>query len=373
MKVIFRTDASVQIGTGHVMRCLTLADALRAGGAECIFICRDHQGNLLEQIRQRGYLAKGLPTDTNESMLSDPVITTRSGYYSWLGADWSADVAQTKLGIGESMVDWLIVDHYAIDARWEQALRSVCHKLMVIDDLADRQHECDLILDQNLGCISADYSPLVPSDCIVLAGPHFALLRPEFAEFRDYSLRRRTTSKIDSLLISMGGIDQGDATGKILEALKDCSLPKDCEITVIMGSNAPWLSRVNLLATEMPWPTKVMVNVPNMAELMSNSNLAIGAAGSTSWERCCLGLPTLVFSLADNQIEIAKNLELFGACIYMGNANSKNLLGLKDGLNLLLSSPDQVSKLSKNAYSLVDGLGAKRVYQELISSQQELL
>lgn len=372
MKVFFRTDASVQIGIGHVMRCLTLADALRANGVECIFICREHDGNLLEKISQRGYDAKSLPNDVRETNISIPVDFNKSRYTSWLGVDWSTDAVQTKLAIGEPMVDWIIVDHYAIDVRWESSMRSICRKLMVIDDLADRLHDCDLLLDQNLGRIPSDYKSLLSGRCIILAGPHYALLRPGFSEYRDYSLRRTNPLKAKRLLITMGGIDQGNATGKILEVLGECSLPKGYKITVIMGEFAPWLSQVQLLATQMPWPTEVKINIDNMAELMANSSIAIGAAGSTSWERCCLGLPTLVFSLAENQIQIAKNLELTGACIYLGNLNGRNLLRLRYKLAQLLSSPDEVYNLSKNAHSIVDGLGVERVYQALITTQQEL-
>lgn len=366
MRIIFRTDASIQIGTGHVMRCLTLADALTASGAECIFICREHKGNLIKQIRQRGYLVMGLSADAIENTFSDLVASDKFNHYGWLGSDWTTDAVETKLGIGESIVDWLIVDHYAIDAHWERALRSTCRKLMVIDDLADRQHDCDLLLDQNLGRITSDYSSLVPNDCIVLAGPHFALLRPEFAEFRDYSLRRRTTSKIENLLITMGGVDQSDATGKILEALRGCSLPDDCEITVIMGLDAPWLNHVNMLAVQMPWLTKVKVNVQNMAELMSNSDLAIGAAGTTSWERCCLGLPTLIVVLAENQIEVADSLAYNGCAKVLGtpDAVSKNLRSLLR----MLTVDNEMYQMSQSARTITDGQGVDRIKRIILGN-----
>ncbi len=289
MKVVFRTDASLQIGIGHVMRCLTLADALRASGAECSFICREHPGNLLEQIRQRGYAVLGLPASSADPIPRDLEEAAESNHSSWLGSDWATDAAQTRVGAGETAIDWLIVDHYAIDARWEQALRPICRKLMVIDDLADRPHDCDLLLDQNLGRDVSDYRKLVPDDCTVLVGPRYALLRPEFAALRDYSMRRRAIPQLKHLLITMGGVDQADATGLALEALKDCQLPGGSHITVVMGPHAPWLERVQLLAAQMPLSTDVKVNVHNMAQLMADSDLAIGAAGSTSWERCCLG------------------------------------------------------------------------------------
>jgi UDP-2,4-diacetamido-2,4,6-trideoxy-beta-L-altropyranose hydrolase len=366
MKIVFRTDSSLQIGTGHVMRCLTLAEALRVSGAECLFICREQEGCSFEQIRQRGFDLYSLPPAIEFVKSPASVTNQELSYSAWLGTDWATDAAQTKTVIDGIGADWLIIDHYAIDARWERVLRSMCRKLMVIDDLADRPHECDLLLDQNLGRITSDYSSLVPSDCIVLAGPRFALLRPEFAEFRDYSLRHRTTSKIDSLLITMGGIDKGDATGKILEALKDCSLPKDCEITVIMGQHAPSLSRVNLLSTEMPWPTKVKVNVDNVAELMANSNLAIGAGGSTSWERCCLGLPTIIVILAENQMKVADALAKNGCAIVLGppDAISKNLRSLLH----MLTIDNKLHQMTQSSRTITDGQGVDRIKHILLEN-----
>ncbi len=366
MKIVFRTDASLQIGTGHVMRCLTLADALRANGAECIFICRKHKGNLLEQIRQHGYFVKELPADANEIISCNHPVTDNSEYSSWLGSNWSTDAAQTKLAIGEPIIDWLIVDHYAIDARWERELRSICRNLMVIDDLADRQHECNLLLDQNLGRTKFDYRNLVPDNCIVLTGPSYALLRPEFAEFRKSSLRRRPASKIENLLIMMGGIDQGDATGKILESLKNCTLPKKCEITVMMGANAPWLRRVNSLSLQMPYTTRVTVNAWNIAELMANSDLAIGAAGSASWERCCLGLPTLIVILAKNQIKVANALEQSGCAKVIGppDSISKNLPGLIQTSIL----DNKMYGMTELCRGIIDGHGVDRVKRALLEN-----
>ncbi len=363
MKVIFRTDASVQIGTGHAMRCLTLADALRASGAECVFICREHKGNFIEQIRQRGYLVKELPVGDNKIILNDLAASDKSDYSEWLGSDWSTDAAETKFGIGEAIVDWLIVDHYAIDARWERELHSICRKLMVIDDLADRPHDCDLLLDQNLGCITSDYSSLVPSDCIVLAGPCYALLRPEFAEFREYSLRRRTTSKIENLLITMGGVDQSDATGKILQSLTDCWLPKDIDITVVMGSHAPWLEQVKLIAAKMPHQPRVMINVQNMAELMANSDLAIGAAGSTSWERCSLGLPSLIGVFADNQKSIANALNLAGAAKKF-DGTGELITNIQD----LYNNYELLANMSAHAAKVTDGCGTQRVIARFLEN-----
>src|SRR5690606_35975420 len=187
--------------------------------------------------------------------------------------------------------DWLIVDHYALDARWESQQKDFCGRLAVIDDLASRPHSCDLLLDQNLGRRMQDYSHLVADNCELLIGPDYALLRPEFISARKHSLERREKPVLRNLLISMGGVDKDNVTSHVLEALKPCLLPNDTRISVVMGANAPWAGLVQQQAAMMPWCTEVVFNVDNMAQRMAESDFAIGAAGSTSWERCCLGLP----------------------------------------------------------------------------------
>jgi UDP-2,4-diacetamido-2,4,6-trideoxy-beta-L-altropyranose hydrolase len=316
MKVIFRADASLDLGTGHVMRCLTLAQALREYGAVCHFVCREQDGNLIDLIHQRGFEVQTLPMQHSSQQV--PTDEPFLAHAAWLGVDWQTDAEQTKMALGDDVFDWMVVDHYALDARWEKQLRSSYRKLMVIDDLADRLHECNFLLDQNLGRISSDYSDLVPKNCQVLVGPQYALLRPEFFEMRQYSLTRRANATFKHLLISMGGVDKDNATGQVLAALKYCSLQADLRITVVMGPHAPWLANVRCKAKELSMPVEVLVGVDNMANLMAESDLAIGAAGSTSWERSCLGLPTLLVVLANNQLEGAEALVKTGSALLVG-------------------------------------------------------
>jgi UDP-2,4-diacetamido-2,4,6-trideoxy-beta-L-altropyranose hydrolase len=363
MNITFRTDASLQIGTGHAMRCLTLAEALRASGAQCHFICREQPGNLIAHIRQRGFTVCVLPTVTEDFAPQTLTIAADSNCASWLGVDWTTDAAQTKVGVGGTVVDWLIVDHYALDARWEQTLRPLCRKLMVIDDLADRPHNCDLLLDQNLGRDVGDYSQLVPEGCTVLTGPHYALLRPEFAALRDDSLRRRAVPQIKHLLITMGGVDQANATGKVLEALQDCPLPEDMRITVAMGPHAPWLEHVQLLAKQMSQPAEVTVNVNNMAQLMSDSDFAIGAAGSTSWELFCLGLPTFLVVTAENQANSAAHIAEVDAAIIISIFEIKPRLF--EVLSLLATSNEVLRRLTDVAKTITDGAGCNRVIEKM--------
>ncbi len=360
MEVFFRTDASLNIGSGHVMRCLTLADVLKNDGAQCHFICREHPGNLIALIREKGFQVSTLSVETETSELASLKV---SRYSSWLGADWQTDAEQTRKVIGSRIADWLIVDHYAIDQSWEHVLRSTCNKLMVIDDLADRTHDCDLLLDQNLGREVNDYKTLVPQGCKVLVGPHYALLRPEFADMREYSLNRRSESQLRHTLIIMGGVDQNNATGRILKALKSCPHPDDMRITVVMGVHAPWLSQVRALAAQMSVPTEVKVNVIDMAQLMAESDLAIGAAGSTSWERCCLGLPTLILVLAENQRQGAAALEKSGSAIVLDDMDlATSTLEFK--LTQFMSA-GTFGQMSQSSSLITDGKGAGRVQAAL--------
>lgn len=371
MNIIFRTDASLEIGAGHVMRCLTLANALQTSGATCRFICREHPGNLIAQIRQRGFTVSVLPAATQAFMTSELAVDAQSTYGAWLGNDWATDAAQSKNAIGGAVVDWLIVDHYGIDTRWEQMLRPLCWKLMVIDDLADRAHDCDLVLNQNLGRHADDYNQLVHRGCTVLAGPLYALLRNEFAALRDDSLRRRAVPQIKHLLISMGGVDQDDATGKVLEALQDCQLPTDLRITVVMGPHAPWLERVQLLAKQMSQPTEVKVNVNNMAQLMTDSDLAIGAAGSTTLEFFCLGLPALLVVMAENQANSAAYIAKAQAAIIISGLEIKSQLF--EALNLLATSNEVLWRLTDVAKTITDGVGSTRVVEKMFPQQRKLL
>lgn len=317
MHVAFRADASVQIGTGHIMRCLTLADTLRESGARCIFLCRPHDGHLPDQIAARGHEA--IPLPQHSSGTAAAVDPTLPAHANWLGTDWATDAGDSRMAmagvLAGACVDWLVVDHYALDRRWEQAMRPTCRRLLVLDDLADRQHDCDLLLDQNLGRRATDYRNLLPPGTQTLIGPRHALLRPGFAALRAESLARREHPRLGNLLITMGGIDKDNATGAVLDALDGCDPPPDLRVTVVLGPHAPWLGRVQEKVATMSRSARVLVGVADMARLMTDADLAVGAAGSTSWERCCLGLPTIQLVLAENQKEVAANLAKAGAAV----------------------------------------------------------
>jgi UDP-2,4-diacetamido-2,4,6-trideoxy-beta-L-altropyranose hydrolase len=277
-------------------------------------------------------------------------------HVGWLGESWETDLVQTQAMLEGKQFDWLILDHYSLDSRWESGMRKLSDNIMVIDDLADRRHDCDLLLDQTLGRSEAVYKTLVPKKCALLTGSDYALLSPEFSKLRAYSLKRRIKPKVEHLLISMGGIGQSNATGKVLESLKYSPLPQNCRITIVISDAVPWLDKIREQAEKLVWKTELKVNVFNMAELMANSDLAIGAAGGTAWERCCLGLPSIMITLADNQREIGFMLEQEQAAILISEISD-----VKEAVKLLCNSANKLSDLSLVSRKITDGTGVEKV------------
>ncbi|WP_258807275.1 UDP-2,4-diacetamido-2,4,6-trideoxy-beta-L-altropyranose hydrolase [Pseudidiomarina sp. CB1] len=348
MKVVFRVDASLEMGSGHTMRCLTLADALKTQGHECEFIVREQPGHLINLIKSKGYIVRVLP-----QLYSD--LTTDIDEYShshWLPCGQQQDSEETLSALDRSDCDWLVVDHYGIGAQWEKRLRKVCRHILVIDDLADREHQCDVLLDQNIGRKTGDYDGLLPHKCLRMIGPQYALLRPEFVKWRKESLARRVQqTELRKILISLGGVDKDNVTGDVLDALEVSSLSDSVELTVVLGQQNPWLEKSQGQAALSRFDVTVIQGVTNMAEVMSHTDLAIGAAGSTSWERCCLGLPTVMLVLADNQKGIAKGLEKARASIVVGVAN------ITSTIEGLLKDPVEMRLMSERAEAVCDGSG----------------
>lgn len=358
IRVVFRVDASVQIGTGHVMRCLTLAHGLSKTGAHCVFLCREYPGNLISMIRDRGFQVLVLPISDSSDLL--PVTP----HYRWLGVSQWQDAEESMVLLNEADIDWIIIDHYALSEPWERRCRTRRCRLMVIDDLADRPHDCDLLLDQNLGRLDSDYQDLLPQGCQLLIGPHYALLRPEFAHHRATSLLRRASAKTPSRwLVSMGGVDADNWSESVLRAFSSLHLPPETSIIVVMGSLAPHLDAVQRTARQMPYQTRVSVDTTIMAQLMSESDLAVGAGGSTSWERCAMGLPSFVVITAENQRTVARSLEAVEAAVVLDPRQL--VLSLQNAMDHLKAEPGRLAQMSRNAARIVDGLGVDRVVQQL--------
>lgn len=352
MKVLMRADASRRIGSGHVMRCLALADGLRQQGAEVSFVCREAQGWLGALVEAHGYAMHPLPPGSLER-------DTSSGYATWLGETQEVDAQQTLQVCSEvGRFDWVVVDHYAIDARWERMLRHCCAKIMVIDDLANRQHDCDLLLDQNLITSVEDrYAALVPDDCVQLLGPRFALLRPAFrAERLADGTKGRGQSR---LFVFLGGSDPDDYTSLVLDALQLLP-PGSISADVVVGAGNARAEALRLRCQGVPG-LRFHQQVADIERLMASADLAVCSAGSITWERCCLGLPAVTMAIADNQAMIGVEAGAAGLSVHLGAAKDLDAKEIADVIARLLESQDALARMSAAARTTVDGLGVRRV------------
>lgn len=335
MRILIRTDASIDIGSGHLMRNLTLADQLRGDGAEVAFVCRNVAGGMLDLLYDRGYRSAKLSLAEAGKGLQQE------------------DAKETSMVAGQLFpggVDWLVVDHYELDATWERMLRPYAHKLMVIDDLANRQHDCDLLLDQNYyRDHDRRYQGLVPEQCMTLLGPAYVLLRQEFTDARQ-RLRERDGT-VQRILIFFGGSDPSNQTKKALEALKLLGRP-DIRVDVVVGSANPNRIAIQTFCDELPNVT-FHCQIANMAELILSADLGIGAGGAAMWERCCLGLPTITVIFAANQECTTKDVAGIGAIECLGWADK---LGIEDyalAIAGMIGNPQRVRQISNTALSVL--------------------
>lgn len=360
MKVLIRTDASRQIGTGHVMRCLTLARELRVRGATVVFACREHEGHLCDVLEREGFQVLRLPAST-----CAPALTDVLHHALWLGVDWQTDADQVEACMPDGGMTWdvLIVDHYGLDAHWESRMRKRFKRVMVIDDLADRSHECDWLLDQNFYLeASFRYDGRLPRSCERLLGPDYSLLRGEFREAR--SQVRFRTGSLRRLSVCFGGVDPTNETSKTLRALRGQSSAV-LDIEVITGRHNPHLVEVQTLVAGMP-NALLIVDASDMAERFLQADLAIGAAGATSWERACLGLPAMVTAVALNQEPIAEGLVAAGIATSLGPSRLVTEDAIAEEFERLRAQPEYLQAMGKRANELVDGHGTQRVVSRLL-------
>lgn len=354
MNIIIRADASVHIGSGHVMRCLVLAQGLTQQGHLVCFVCRPQAGDLITFIESKGFCVYTLVPPNIEVIPS-----TSADYTAWLQVPWQQDAQDLLSQVAAT--DLVIVDHYALNADWQLYIQQALHcKIMVIDDLV-REHHADLILDQTLLRQADEYQSQSKAqeshdDTVILTGCDFALLNPLFSDYREHVLANDKLCSRPKLLLSMGGIDQPNATLLVLTTLTEIPQLSRPLVTVLLGPRAPYYLEVKAFCLQnRDWVEHVDF-VDNMAELMLQHQVAIGAPGTTSWERACLGLPSIIIPLAENQQTIARNLVAVDAAYKVE---------LDDIADYLLSCYQKLLKnwpqLRANNLKLCDGLGLKRV------------
>ncbi len=433
-RVVFRVDSAAHIGNGHLYRCLTLADALRAIGCDCLFICRNLPGANTQLIHTKKYplykldthdiglvsgnrdthdtglgsgnrdthdtglvsgnrdthatgLASdnrdthdaGWASDNRDTHVTELVSDNRDshntesaavvvGWSEWLGTTVQRDAEQTCGLLSQlTPIDWLVVDNYGLDAGWHSRIRRSGYRLMVIDDLANRRYDCDLLLDQTYGRNQVEYQPWVNQNTRLLIGADYALLRPEFRLSRVAARRRRLdTSAVRRILIAMGGTDPENITVKALSGLQQLArrLP-GIEVDIVLGGNAPHLADVQRMVEAMEMTVKLWSNVENMSSLILTADLAIGAAGTSAWERCCLGLPTVLITSADNQKQVAAALSTQGAVMNLGWHRAVSANNIAAAVEQIVIDLRSWKKLSESAFRVCDGKGASQVVKAL--------
>lgn len=334
--MVLRCDASASIGGGHLVRCATLATVLIARGWRCRF---------LVSHTTRRFAGHLLPAQAEVVEIPDR-----------LASDGEASIRALA-----TPVDWLVVDHYGLSAAFERAMRECSRRVAVIDDGPRLEHDCDLLLDQNLGCVERDYRPLVPQGCELLLGPAFALLRDEYSRLRRDRLRRRVfpRSAQPRVLVSAGYSDPAGVTLLALDALA-LAAPA-ARVEIILGSGSPVLAEVRRRLRGCAQEVVLHVEPDDPAAIAAGCDIAVGAGGGSAWERCCLGLPAVLVTMAVNQIPVARALHCAGAARWLGDVQRVRYSRLARVLRVMLHSPVLLARMAGRARALCDGKGAQRV------------
>ncbi len=360
-RFLFRADSSTEIGSGHVMRCLSLAVALRSRGHVCHFVCRDLSGTIAEKVPAEGFELTLLPTPQNPFNPEPNQVP----HAHWAGVDWQQDASQTAAAARAFAPDWIVLDHYGFDANWSRYVtRHGQYKHLIIDDLADRKQHADLLLDQGIARVAADYSGLVNETCQVLAGMQYSVMKPEFARLRDASLARRADAASGRLLLALGGYDPTNLTGVILQTIAGAKPAAIKHIDVVVGLLASHRVALQELCHQMPVASRLHIDTPDMPQLMLNADFAIGGAGLTAIERCVMGLPSIVIVQADNQIEQAKQLHDRNAAIRFDGSPLSQQAEFAQAIEQLCD-PTIQRRLSTAAASISDGLGLERLIERI--------
>ncbi len=360
IRVALRADASRSIGLGHVKRCLALAAALRAIGADARLVTRDLGVDTLEMTHTAGIERVSLP-----GLVSDRITDVdHVPHAAWAGVGWQVDADQCVKALAYWQPDWVVVDHYAFDARWHGYVsKELNARLAAIDDLADRDLSVELLVDPNLCDDHREkYAGHLPEGAALLGGPRFALLGPAYAGAAPLVVRE----VVRSIGIFMGGVDAGNLSCLALRACrKSGSFSGPVEIAITRAF--PHAQALETLAEQ--WTeTSLVSDLPDLAGFFARHDLQIGAGGGAAWERCCIGAPTLALAAAANQDAVLPALAKSGAIVLIEGVAfpSEDVIGR--AIQSLIGDPARRQELGARSRALVDGLGARRVALRLGAS-----
>ena len=363
--ILFRVDSSHQIGSGHTVRCLNLARKLRDCDFNVTFVARSCVGNCNFLLEEEGFIVYSIP------ILNDAKNSAVLGndYSAWLGVSQEMDARATILATGVRTYDWVIVDHYALDYLWQDILRSITNNIMVIDDLANRRHKCDILLDQNFYLNKDErYLSLVPRECVSLLGPNYLLLSEQYDKYQ--LLEKVRSGVILRVLVFFGSVDLTRQTELAITAITELN-ESGITFDIIVGSSNPQKDTIRKRCTE-----HVNINfhcqVDNMSDFISRADFALGAGGSTTWERCKLGLPTATVIVAENQREVTKNAAEIGVVLNMGDCSKVTENSYLTVLRRLIATPADVSVMSQKCLELFSDIPNTEIV-DLLSGKSKLI
>lgn len=362
MNVAFRVDASVLIGRGHVQRCLTLANELRNQGHSCFFISRNHEGNLNYLVSSSGFEVCQL-TDPKKTFCG---VAQAEEKDNWLGVSAKVDAYETIEAIGQKKIDWIVADHYSLSSSWEKQVRAYACKLMIIDDLANRPHDCDLLLDQTIGRSSSDYSSLVSNKCKIICGEEYLMLRPEFHALRQESLKRRQSGHLKNVLVSLGGLNNKNITSSILKEFLHLNSALDLNFDVVLPNLTDTVLDIVEELRSRNHNIALHEDVEDMGKMMLKSDIAIGGAGGATWERCFLGLPSFLFVVAENQKHIASLMKTKRSAVVCNQEDIVSGFFLKK-FNHFIKFPEELKDLSARSSAVVKMVGTAKIVREMES------
>lgn len=359
MRLAIRVDASAEIGTGHLRRCLTLARELVRFDAEVWLVCRPLDGVALTVLRGVEIPVLWLPVAGPTEVAAKDDTSTEPQHAAWARVGWTRDAQETVSILQTKVPDWVVVDHYAFDARWHKAVAECLNThIAVIDDLGDRDLYGDLLIDHNLAIPDHrfKYHSHIAKDMIILGGAQFAMLGPAYAKARRY----RSHGSVRSIGIFMGGTDLGNISAMVVQACRD-GAEFFGKIEIVTTTANPYLQ--SLIAIAARWPhTQLLLDLPDLAAFFSRHDLQIGAGGGATWERCCIGAPTLALVIAENQRQVLGPLETLGVLRTVPET-ILDPVSLGKEIRLMIDNPELCRKLGERAQSLVDGQGTLRIAQ----------
>lgn len=349
MRVVIRVDASIQVGTGHVMRCLTLAHQLRAAGCTVTFVSRETAGHLCDLIAQTGHEVWRMPDRSDWPGPHDPAALS----------EFDAHQTQKHLAGTSDPFDWLIVDHYGLGSEWEIRLRPYVRNILVIDDLGNRSHDCDVLLDPAYGETGEKYRDLLPSGTVTLCGSQYALLRPQFAETRRHLGAWTPLSENPLVHVFFGGNDPTGQTLRFSRLLLENFA--HLKLRVAIGQSFAPTRSLEALAQAFPGRLEWRQGVADMAAHLADCSVAIGAPGTATWERACMGLPSAYLAMAANQVEILEQLAARGFCAYLGTCDAISDQAFVTGFTRFIQGESDLATMSALGREQFDGRGALRV------------